>query len=111
MMIAKYDYKEFGILKDGRAYWNIGFERRLSGRKYKVKLVYPKEHPDYRFGCQGLWVYPIEPTFKMLTDEMNESSGNDYNCMPYSLRDELGNWHFSLCETEVAYISGWSDFR
>ena len=109
--IAKDDDKELGFLKDGRAFWNIGFRSRLLGRKYKLAFIYDPEHPNAKLGNQGLWVYPIEPTYKMLLDEMNMSCGTDYECMSYSLRDGQGEWHLSLCETETAYISGWSDCR
>lgn len=109
--IAKDDDKEFGFLKDGRAFWHIGFRSRLSGRKYKLALIYDPEHPNSKLGSQGLWVYPTEPTYKMLLDEMNRSCGTDFECMSYSLRDEEGEWHLSLCETETAYNSDWSDCR
>ena len=110
--IAKDDNKKFGFLKDGRAYWNVGFRSRLSSRKYSVALIYPQDHPCHRFvGFQGLWVYPIEPTYKALLDEMNASSGEDDECMSYSVRDGEGKWNLSLCETEIAYKSGWMDSR
>lgn len=109
--IAKDDDKEFGFLKDGRAFWHIGFRSKLSGRKYKLALIYSPEHPNSKLGIQGLWVYPTKPTYKMLLDEMNMSCGTDYECMSYSLRDGEGEWHLNLCETETAYKSGWSDCR
>lgn len=107
--IAKDDDKQFGFLKDGRAFWHIGFRSRLSGRKYKITLIYSPEHPSSKLGNQGLWVYPTEPTYKVLLDEMNMSCGTDYECMSYSLRDGENEWHLSLGETEIAFKSGWSD--
>lgn len=109
--IAKDDDKEFGFLKGGRAFWHIGFRSELSGRKYKFALIYSPEHPRSKLGSQGLWVYPTDPTYKMLLDEMNLSCGTDYECMPYSLRAGADEWHLSLGETEIAYKSGWSDFK
>ena len=109
--IAKDDDKEFGFLKDGRAFWHIGFRSRLSGRKYKIALIYSPENPNSKLGIQGLWVYPTDPTYKMLLDEMNMSCGTDYESMSYSLRDVKCEWHLSLCESETAYKLGWSDCR
>ncbi len=102
-MFAKEDYKKRLFLKDGRACWHIGFNSKLSGRKYNVALVSPVDHPTKRCVYTDIKAYLIEPTYEILLDEMNLVSGDDYDCMSYSVHDEDGDWHLSLCETETAY--------
>ena len=102
-MLAKDDYKKLLFLKDGRACWYIGFNSKLSGRKYYVVLVYPENHPAQKCVYTDIKAYLIEPTYEILLDEMNLASGDDYECMPYSIHDEYGEWHLSLGETETAY--------
>lgn len=102
-MFAKEDYKKLLFLKDGRACWHIGFNSKLSGRKYYVALVYPENHPAHKCGYTDIKAYLIEPTYEILLDEMNLVSGDDYDCMSYSVHDEDGDWHLSLSETETAY--------
>lgn len=102
-MFAKEDYKKLLFLKDGRACWHIGFNSKLSGRKYYVALVYPENHPAQKCGYTDIKAYLIKPTYEILLDEMNLASVDDYECMSYSIHDEYGEWHLSLCETETAY--------
>ena len=93
--IAKDDDKEFGFLKDGRAYWHIGFKSGLSGCYYNVALMYPTDHPSEK-EIPGIRVYPIEPSFEMLVEEMNKASGRNDGYMPYSIRDCNGNYYLSV---------------
>lgn len=97
--MAKDDYKEFGFLKDGRAYWNIGFISGLSNRKYTVILVYPMNHPS-KIEIPGIRVYPVEPTYEMIVEEINKASGRSDGCIPYSMRDCNGNYSLSIVSAD-----------
>ena len=99
-IIAKDDDKEFGFLKDERAYWEIGFTSGLSGRKFNVLLVYPTDHPC-RIDIPGIRVYPIEPSFKIMIEENNKASGRNDRYIPHSMRDCNGHYYLSV------YIPEW----
>lgn len=108
--ITKDDYKEFGFLKDGRAYWSIGFESRLSGRRYRVVLLYPANHPS-KIEIPGIRVYPIEPSYESMVEEMNESSRRKDTSIPYSIRDCNGNYLLSVCVPEWCHRDNTLELR
>lgn len=93
--IAKNDDKEFGFLKDGRAFWHIGFRSRLSGRYYNVALMYPTDHPS-KMEIPGIRVYPVKPSYEMMVEEMNKASGRTDGCIPYSIRECNGKYSLSV---------------
>lgn len=98
-MLAKDDYKEFLLLKDGRACWHIGFNSKLSGRRYYVVLVYPPCHSG-GIEIPGIRVYPINPSYESLVEEMNASAGRQDEFLPYSIRENNGIHALAICKPD-----------
>lgn len=97
--LAKNDYKKLLFLKDGRACWHIGFNSKLSGRKYNVVLVYPSCHPG-GVEIPGIRVYPINPSYESMVEEMNASTGRQDHSIPYSIREINGNHALAICKPD-----------
>lgn len=89
-MLAKDDYKKLLFLKDGRVCWYIGFNSKLSGRRYYVALVYPSCHPG-GIEIPSIRVYPINPSYESMVEEMNASTGRQDHSIPYSIREINGD--------------------
>lgn len=97
--LAKDDNKNLLFLKDGRAYWEIGFNSKLSGRKYNVALVYPSCHPG-GIEIPGIRVYPINPSYESMVEEMNASTGRQDHSIPYSIREVNGDHALAICKPD-----------
>lgn len=95
-MLAKDDYKKFLFLKDGRACWYIGFNSKLSGRRYYMVFVYPPCHPS-SIEIPGIRVYPINPSYESIVKEMNASTGRQDDFLPYSIRETNGINALVIC--------------
>ncbi|PWT28798.1 hypothetical protein [Butyrivibrio fibrisolvens] len=98
-MLANDDYKKLLFLKDGRACWYIGFSSKLSGRRYNVALVYPSCHPS-RIEIPGIRVYPINPSYESMVEEMNASTGRQDHNIPYSIGEPEGIYALSICKPD-----------
>ena len=97
--LAKDDYKNLLFLKDGRAYWEIGFNSKLSGRRYNVALVYPSCHPT-KIEIPGIRVYPIKPSYESMVEEMKASTGRQDDYLPYSIRETNGSHALAICKPD-----------
>lgn len=97
--LAKDDYKKLLFLKDGRACWYIGFNSRLSGRRYYVLLVYPSCHPR-GIEIPGIRVYPINPSYNSMVEEMNASTGRQDHSISYSIRETKGIYALAICKPD-----------
>lgn len=95
-MLAKDDYKKLLFLKDGRACWYIGFNSKLSGRRYYMVFVYPPCHPS-SIEIPGIRVYPINPSYESIVKEMNASTGRQDDFLPYSIRETNGINALVIC--------------
>lgn len=95
-MLAKDDDKELKYLDDGRAYWIVGFNSRLSGDKFTVALVYPMNHP-YGTEIPDIRVYPLKPSYEEMLEKMNDASGRKDHSLPYSMRESSGLYALAIC--------------
>lgn len=81
------------------ACWHIGFNSKLSGRKYNLALVYPSCHP-VGVEIPGIKVYPITPSYESMVEEMNASTGRQDHSIPYSIREMNGNHALAICKPD-----------
>ena len=98
-MQAKDDDKKFLFLKDGRACWQIGFNSKLSGRRYNVALVYPSCHPS-KNDIPGIRVYPIKPSYESMVEEMRASTGRQDVNLPYFIMEPNGIYTLAICKPD-----------
>lgn len=98
-MLAKDDYKNFLFLKDGRAYWEVGFNSKLSGRRYNVALVYPSCHPS-KIEIPGIRVYQIRPSYESMVEEMKASTGRQDDYLPGFIREPNGIYALAICKPD-----------
>lgn len=98
-MLAKDDYKNLLFLKDGRAYWEIGFNSKLSGRRYNVALVYPSCHPS-KIEIPGIRVYPIRPSYESMVEEMKASTGRQDDYHLGFIRETNSIYALAICKPD-----------
>ena len=109
---AMYDYKgnraKFGVMRDGRAYWQVRCQPAIAGkdkrncRAYDIVLVYDNDHPQTRYGS-SVKAYLIRPTIADLQEIVNKTPGVSPKNIPHILRDSSGELY--LCSADTSNVS------